>query len=178
MFTIHLNSKGVSIMKRGVGPVALFAALAISFLSVTRASQDGKKTADGPVEAFDYIVDEFETKGPFGSIVKVGTDNRPTEHRVRFGAAAHIGVSPDSYNKYRFALYVAAIDQSGDIINKQAYVMGKEFAKGDSYQFALFTSHENTKPGTYMVTATLAAIAKDGSVIVLDQGKTRTYTVK
>jgi hypothetical protein len=37
--------------------------------------------------------------------VAVGQDNKHT-NILRVGAAGHIGVSPDSYGKYRFAIYV------------------------------------------------------------------------
>lgn len=130
---------------------------------------------DPNTSAYDTVVSDFQTRGPFGAIVKVGYVKEPTA--MKFGAAAKIGVTPDSYNQYRFALYVESRDEAGNIVAKNASVMQHPLANGDPDRTGVYVSHEHPRAGTYVVTAVLTAIAKDGSITVLDQGKSMTYTV-
>jgi hypothetical protein len=126
--------------------------------------------------AYDTVIADFQPKGAFGAIVKVGYSNDTT--RVRVGAAAKIGVTPDSYNVYRFALYVSSRDEAGNVVAQNASVMQQPLANGDPDRTGVYVNHANPKPGTYVITSVLTAIAKDGSVTVIDKGKSTTYTVK
>ena len=164
-------------MMRLSGPIVLVFTFALCVPGTVHPADVDKESDDARSNtAFDTVTNDFEAKGPFGAVVKVGYHK--TDHGIRFGAAAHIGVSADSYDKFRFAIYVVARDEKGEVVKKHASIMSKAFVKADSHKWGVYTTHEKPTAGTYTVTATLVAIAKDGSVMILDQGKTTTYTAK
>jgi hypothetical protein len=161
-------------MKRVICLMAVAGAILFSYAAL--AADEAKSDPERGESAFDDLVRDFEKKGAYGAVVKVGYDKKSAG--MRFGAAAHIGVSPDSYNKYRFGIYVVARSESGDVVGHHAHVTPHKFIASDSYKWGVYTTHEKPKPGTYTVTATLTAIAEDGSVMILDQGRSTTYQVK
>jgi hypothetical protein len=158
-----------------VAPSLTLASVILFVLMLKQADASAGKGHIQNPSAFDTVVASFK-QGPYGSIVVVGQDKDSND--LRIGAAAHIGVSPDSYDKYRFAIYVEARDEAGKIVLRHSDVMGKEFSKGDSYKTGAYITAMKTEKGTYTITAVLTAIAKDGSVTVLDAGKTSTVTFK
>jgi hypothetical protein len=149
------------------------------FLSVTALSPLASPViaGDPDTSGYDSVVATF-TQGPFGAVVAVGQDKTAAVGVLRFGAAANIGVSPESYDKYRFAIYVEARNEKGEIVKQNAAVMAKPLQKGDPGRTGTYIEHAKAPAGSYTITAVLSAIAKDGSVTVLDQGKTITVVMK
>ena len=124
-------------MKRLIGLLVVMLAAGVCIAGTLYATDDAKKpdakakksdeTIARSSVGFDVVANSFENKGPYGAIVKVGHDT--LEGNIRFGAAAHIGVSSDSVGKYRFAIYVTAKNEAGEVVQQNASVMNKEFSR-------------------------------------------------
>jgi hypothetical protein len=77
------------------------------------------------------------------------------------------------------AVYVEARNEKGGIVARNAAVMSDPFAKGDSHRIGTYIeSAKPAPPATYTITGVLTANAKDGSVTILDQGKSTTVVMK
>jgi len=124
---------------------------------------------------YDRVIREVVARGPFGGIVAVGHEKFPGGD-VSIGAAATVGVTSDSYGKYRFRIQVVVVDDKDQTVASHGWTSPFPFEQHHSSKMGVITTHSNAKDGSYRLKAALYSVGPDGTEAKLSE-QTGSYTV-